>query len=272
MPELPEIVNLARQMTGRLDGKHIIQVELKQPKCLNMPPDRVRDRMIKKILGRTSTHGKWLFSRLKPKDNLLLNLGMGGDLRYHKNADMLPEKRQLRLTFSDGTELTASFWWFGYIHVVSDDELPEHRMTSRLGISPIDEEFTVEKLSSVLSGRRGAIKSFLLDQKNIAGIGNVYVQDILFRARLHPLRAIKTLRESDIHALHQSVRDVLNESIKLGGLRYERDLYGRSGRYGFEHYMVAYRPGKPCPICKTKVKKIRTGSTASYICPKCQKR
>jgi formamidopyrimidine-DNA glycosylase len=68
------------------------------------------------------------------------------------------------------------------------------------------------------------------------------------------------------------MRDVLNDSIKLGGLRYESDLYGQSGRYGLEHYMVAYKPGKPCPICKTKVKKIRTGSTASYICPKCQKR
>ncbi len=272
MPELPEIMNLARQMTRRLARKRISQVELKQPKCLNMLPDRARRRMIKKTMGVTNAHGKWLFTHLEPRENLLLNLGMGGDLRYHKNADMLPEKRQLRLTFSDGTELTASFWWFGYIHVASDDELPEHRMTGKLGISPIDEEFTVEKLSSILSGRRGAIKSFLLDQKNIAGIGNVYVQDILFRARLHPLRAIKTLRESDIHALHQSIRDVLNESIKLGGLRYERDLYGRSGRYGLEHYMVAYKPGKPCPICKTKVKKIRTGSTASYICPRCQKR
>jgi formamidopyrimidine-DNA glycosylase len=145
-------------------------------------------------------------------------------------------------------------------------------MTSKLGVSPIDEDFTVEKLGSLLSGRRGAIKSFLLDQKNVAGIGNVYVQDILFGARLHPLRDIKKLKPGDVQALHQSIRDVLSRSIKLGGLKYERDLYGRNGRFGSEHFMVGYKTGEPCPVCHKKVKKVRTGSTASYICPKCQRR
>jgi len=143
-------------------------------------------------------------------------------------------------------------------------------MTSKLGISPIEKEFTVERLGSLLSGRRGAIKSFLLDQKNIAGIGNVYVQDTLFKARLHPLRGIQTLTESEIQALHRSVGEVLRTSIRLGGLRYERDLYGRRGRYGSEQFLVGYKEKKPCPVCGTTVKKIRTGSTSSYICPKCQ--
>jgi len=272
VPELPEIVNLARQMTKRLQKKRISRVELKQPKCLNMSPDRLRRRIVKKTVGATRAHGKWLLTQLEPRENLLLNLGMGGDLRYHRNSGTVPEKRQLRIAFYDDTELTASFWWFGYIHVASDDELPRHKMTSKLGISPVEDDFTVEKLGSLLSGRRGAIKSYLLDQKNIAGIGNVYVQDILFRARLHPLHQIQTLNESDIQALHQSIRDVLNESIKLGGLRYEKDLYGRRGRYGYEHCMVAYKPGEPCPVCRTKVRKIRTGTTTSYICPSCQRR
>jgi formamidopyrimidine-DNA glycosylase len=271
MPELPEIVNLARQMTRTLEGKRISRIELAQPKCLNMRPDRFRRRILRKTVGATRAHGKWLFTRLEPRENLLLNLGMGGDLRYLKNSDTLPAKRQLRLTFNDGTELTASFWWFGYIHLSSDDELLKHKMTRKLGMAPLDPAFTAEKLGSMLSGRRGAIKSFLLDQRNIAGIGNVYVQDILFRARLNPLREIHTLRKGDIEALHRSMRDVLNESIKLGGLKYETDLRGRRGRYGPEHYRVAYKAGKPCPVCRTRIRKIRTGSTASYICPKCQK-
>jgi formamidopyrimidine-DNA glycosylase len=269
MPELPEITNLARQMTRELQEKKIHQVGLTQPKCLNTPPKRFR-RIVGKTMKQTKARGKWLFTELEPKDNLLLNLGMGGNLLYHKNQKTIPEKYQFRLTFLDNSEVTASFFWFGYIHLVSDRELPEHKMTGKLGVSPTDESFTVEKLTSLLSGRRGTIKSFLLDQKNIAGIGNVYVQDPLFRARLHPLRKIQTLTEAEIKALHLSIREVLDQSIKLKGLRYERDLYGRRGRYGPEQFLVAYKEGKPCPVCGKTIVKIKTGSTSSYVCPKCQ--
>jgi formamidopyrimidine-DNA glycosylase len=272
MPELPEIVNLAREMSARLDGKRIMRVELAQPKCFNVPPDKFRRRIIKKRVGATRAHGKWLFTRLEPGENLLLNLGMGGDLRYHKNPKTIPGKHQFRLTFSDSTELTASFWWFGYVHLASDEELPKHGMTGKLGISPIDKEFTVDRLGSMLSGRRGAIKNFLLDQKNVTGIGNVYVQDILFGAKLHPLCDIQKLKPPDVQALHRSLREVLSRSIKLGGLKYERDLYGRNGRFGPEQFKVGYKTEEPCPACGTKIKKIRTGSTASYICPRCQRR
>ena len=271
MPELPEIANLARQMTKQLNGKRITDIDLTQLKCLNTSVRKFR-RINGKRIEETKARGKWLLTRLSPDDNLLLNLGMGGDLRYHKNDDTLPKKYQLRLTFNDKTKLTISFFWFGYIHIASDRDLPKHNMTSKLGISPIDDGFTAERLGSLLSGRRGAIKSFLLNQEHIAGIGNVYVQDPLFMARLHPLRLTQTLTEREIEALHRSVGDVLNQSIRLGGLKYERDLYGRSGRYGSEHFLVAYKTNEPCPTCKTAIAKIKTGSTASYICPNCQKR
>ena len=270
MPELPEIENLAQQMVTQLKGKRITELEVTQPKCLNVPVKKFR-RIVGKTLKETNARGKWLFTNLHPDDNLLLNLGMGGDLLYHKNSNTVPKKYQLRLTFGDKTELTATFSWFGYIHLASEKELPKHKMTNKLGISPLDKEFTAEKLGALLRGRRGAIKSFLLNQTNIAGIGNVYVQDILFKARLHPLRTIQTLTESEIEALYRSTCEVLNLSISLGGLKYERNLYGRYGKYGPEHYLVAYKTGEPCPMCKTTIAKIRTGSTASYICPKCQR-
>jgi formamidopyrimidine-DNA glycosylase len=270
MPELPEITNLARQMTKQLMGKRISAVDVTQPKCLNVSVKKFR-RIVGKTFEETNGRGKWLFTHLHPDDNLLLNLGMGGDLRYHRNDATLPKKCQLRLIFNDKTKLTVAFFWFGYIHIASDGELPKHKMTNKLGMSPISKEFTVEKLASLLSRRRGAIKSFLLNQKNVAGIGNVYVQDPLFKAKLHPLRPIQTLTEPEIEALHRSLDEVLNQSIRLGGLKYERDLYGRHGKYGPEHFLVAYKTHEPCPICKTAIEKIKTGSTASYICPDCQK-
>jgi len=270
MPELPEISNLALQMTKQLDGKRIDTLDLTQPKCLNVSVRRFR-RIVGKTIEQTNPRGKWLFTKLQPRDNLLLNLGMGGDLRYHENDSTTPKKYQLQVTFDDKTQLTVAFFWFGYIHLASDKELTQHKMTSKLGISPLDKEFTVEKLASLLSGKRGTIKSFLLNQENVAGIGNVYVQDPLFKARLHPLRKIQTLTNSEIEALHQSIHEVIHHSIRLGGLKYERDLYGQHGRYGPHQFLVAYKPNEPCPNCKTTIVKIRTGSTASYICPKCQK-
>jgi len=269
MPELPEIKNLSKQMTRQLRGKRIADVRVTQPKCLNLPVKRFR-RVIGKRVNETSARGKWLFTNLHP-DTLLLNLGMGGDLIYHKNEASIPQKYQLRISFKDESALTASFFWFGYIHLVFEKELPKHKMTSNLGISALDKELTVERFTSLLSGRRGAIKSFLLDQRNLSGIGNVYVQDPLFKAKIHPLRLIQTLTPREIQALHQSIREVLNESLRLGGLRYERNLYGRNGSYGPENFLVAYKTGKPCPECRTRIAKVRTGSTASYICPNCQK-
>ena len=270
MPELPEIANLARQMTKQLKGKRIIDVDVTQPKCLNVSTKKFR-RIIGKTVVETVARGKWLFTHLNPDDNLLLNLGMGGDLHYHKNYATLPKKHQLRLTFDDRTEVTVRFFWFGYIHIASDKELAKHRMTSKLGISPTDKEFTVEKLGSLLSGRRGTIKSFLLNQKNLAGIGNVYVQDPLFKARVHPLRMNQTLTGVEIEALYRALSEIINESIRLGGLKYETDLYGRHGKYGPERFLVAYKTNEPCPKCETPIAKIKTGSTASYICPRCQR-
>jgi len=269
MPELPEIANLAKQMTKQLSGKRIADVNVTQPKCLNISPKKFR-RVIGKRINDTTAKGKWLFTNLHP-DILLLNLGMGGDLIYHKNEATIPQKYQLRVTFKDESALTASFFWFGYIHLVPEKDLLKHKMTNRLGISALDKELTAERLSMLLSGRRGAIKSFLLDQKNVSGIGNVYVQDPLFKAKIHPLRLIPTLTPNEIRALHSSIRDVLSQSVGLGGLRYERNLYGRNGNYGPEHFLVAYKTGKPCPVCRTRISKIRTGSTASYVCPHCQK-
>jgi formamidopyrimidine-DNA glycosylase len=270
MPELPEIVNLAKQMTKQLKNKRIADVDITQPKCLNVPARKFR-RIRGKTINETRAKGKWLFTSLHPNDSLLLNLGMGGDLIYHKNEASIPQKYQLRLTFTDESALTASFFWFGYIHLVPERKLDNHKMTSKLGTGALDKEFTPERFASLLSGRRGAIKTFLLDQKNVAGIGNVYVQDPLFKAKIHPLRLIPNLTPREIQVLHHSIREVLNESVKLGGLRYERNLYGRNGNYGPEHFLVAYKTGKPCPVCRTRIKKIRTGSTASYICPRCQK-
>ena len=195
---------------------------------------------------------------------------MGADVIHFKPDSRLPEKYQTKFTLEDRTGFTIRAWWFCYLHLMHANELDRHKLTARLGITPLDKRFTIDYFRQLLNNKRGSIKTFLLDQKNIAGIGNVYIQDMLFNAKLHPNRVVSSLTNAEIETLHKSIKSVLNESIKMGGLAYEKDFYGKKGDYGSDQFKIAYKPEKPCPVCQTTIQKIKTGSTSSFICPNCQ--
>ena len=268
--ELPELTVLSTQMDKEIAGKTICEVEVVNPKCLNMPLEKFRKAIVGKTIESVDNRGKWLFIRLNSKHFLLFNPGMGADVIYFRPGDTLPEKYQIKVTLQDGTGFTVRVWWFCYLHLVQQDKLGEHKLAGRLGVSPLDQEFTLGYFKQLLGKNRGTIKSFLLDQKKVAGIGNVYIQDPLFEARIHPKRRIQSLTEREIEALYEFLRSVLKESIKLGGLAYEKDFYGNKGRYCKDQFRVAYKLSQPCPVCQTAIQKIRTGSTSSFICPRCQ--
>jgi formamidopyrimidine-DNA glycosylase len=269
MPELPEIFNLAAQMDKELRGKIIRAVDVRQEKCLNVPLKQFTSLLTDKAVEAVASRGKWIFFTLDPAAYFLLNLGMGGDVLYLPPGEELPEKYRLALTFDDGSRLSIGFWWFGYAHAVED--LGDHGMTRKLGVSLLDPELTLEKFTEMLKSRKGSIKTALLDQSFLAGIGNVYVQDILFKAGLHPERKISSLSSSEKKALYEAMRVNIGEAVALGGIAPEKDLYGRPGRIPMGWFQVGYREGEPCPACGAVIEKIRTGSTASYICPKCQR-
>jgi formamidopyrimidine-DNA glycosylase len=264
MPELPEIAVFARDMQKELVGRTITSIEVFQPKCLNIPVAEFQGALIGTKILEVARHGKWLQVETS-RGWLLLNLGMGGEILL-TSRDSLPEKVRLIFDLADGAALVVNFWWFGSIHYVK--KLDEHQQVSSLG--PDFMSLTLEEFHELLRGKRGGIKSCLLNQKKIAGIGNVYVQDPLFKAGIHPLRAIDTLRDDEIEALYHAIRETLQESINLGGSHWEQNLYGEHGRWDSSYFLVAYREGKPCPTCGTAVEKIRTGSTHTHICPTCQ--
>ena len=264
MPELPEITVLARDMQRELVGRVIGGVEVLQPKCLNMPVAEFREALGGAEILEVRPHGKWVQVETS-RGWLLFNLGMGGEILL-TDRDSLPEKYRLIIDLQDGASLAVNFWWLGHAHFVAD--MADHPMTARLGPNALD--LSPDDFRALLSGRRGGIKSFLLNQKNLAGIGNVYVQDPLFKSRLHPLRPISTLRDDEVNALYHALRGTLEESIELGGSEWEMGLHGEKGRWGRPHFQVAYREGEPCPVCTTAVEKIRTGSTHTHICTSCQ--
>ena len=266
MPELPEIVCRAREMNEALVGRTVRSIEVLQPKCLNVPVERFQAGLTgAEILGVTH-RGKWLLVETS-RGHLLINMGMGGEILLVPK-DGLPEKWRVRFDLDGDETLAINFWWFGNTHFVAPGRLEEHAMTAKLGPNALD--LSPGEFAGLLAGRRGRIKSFLLDQSRIAGIGNAYVHDILFTAKLHPLRTIPTLKAADIERLYGAIRTELQRSIDVGGAWYEVGLNGEGGGFTADDLVVGYREGKPCPECGTTIEKIRTGSTSSFVCPFCQ--
>jgi len=266
MPELPEIANLARQMDRALRNKTVARISVLQPRCLNTS----RSAFIRALRGarisKVTYHGKWLLVDTT-HGWLLLCLGMGGEVLL-VTPETLPEKHRLVFDFQDRTSLAINFWWFGYAHYVPSNQLAKHTMTARLGPNILD--ITESEFIRLLNGRRGQIKAFLLDQSNLAGIGNFYIHDILFRSHLHPFRSIQTLSEVEIRKLYRVIQAQLRKSLSKGGAFYEQDLYGHKGRFSWKDIRIGYREGQRCPICRTPIEKIKTGGTSSVLCPKCQ--
>jgi formamidopyrimidine-DNA glycosylase len=263
MPELPEIVVFARDMQKELVGRTISAIEVLQPKCLNIPEAEFQDALMDAQILAITPRGKWLQVKTS-KGWLLLNLGMGGEILLIDRAH-LPEKYRLIFDLDDGAALTVNFWWFGFSHFVADPA--DHPMVGKLGPHALD--LSLDQFRALLSGCRGAIKAFLLNQDRVAGIGNVYVQTPLWKAKIHPLRPIPTLTDGEVAALWQALRDVLQGSIDAGGAPFELNLYGQKGGWD-DPYLFHWEEGASCQVCGTPLAKIRTGSTGSYICPGCQ--
>ncbi|MBD3366692.1 MAG: Fpg/Nei family DNA glycosylase [Candidatus Eisenbacteria bacterium] len=266
MPELPEIANRASEMRKHLTGRTITGIEVLQPKCLNVSKRTFSRRLKGSRFEDVSHRGKWIVASMS-EGYLFINLGMGGDLLLVP-SDELPEKRRVTFHLDDGTSLAVNFWWFGHTHVAA--RLEDHAPIAKLGPDVLD--LTKRQFRELVGGRRGGVKSFLLNQERIAGIGNAYVHDILFLAGLHPLRTLDSLTDEEIDGLWKAIRDGLKPSLRKGGAFYERDLFGRPGRFSVDDLLVAYREGKACPTCGTAVEKLKVGSTTSFICPTCQPR
>jgi formamidopyrimidine-DNA glycosylase len=267
MPELPEIASRTEEMNRELTGKVIQNIEIIQPKCLNLPVDEFVQRLLGAKFEQFHYRGKWIEGRTD-KGWLMINMGMGGELLL-TDRSQLPEKYRLIFDFTDAACLTINFWWFGYVHFVDLDALGSHTLTAKLGINALD--LGEDDFRTLLNAQKGRVKAFLLDQTKIAGIGNAYIHDILFLAKIHPLRTLSSLHENEVRALYLGIQKGLRTSLEKGGAFYESSLHGQKGGFLMEDILIGYREGQPCPVCGTPIQKIKTGSTSSFICPNCQR-
>ena len=271
MPELPEVETVRRQLEPLIRGRRIADFELApgaERLLRGASQDAVRAQLRGRSFGSVDRRGKYLGLHLDDERCCVVHLRMTGSLRFREPD--APDEPFTRAVFqlADGYQLRfVDIRKFGTIDVVDEmaDALPE------LGPEPLGNEFSVDALRDALSGRTIALKAALLDQRNIAGIGNIYADEALFIARLHPEVPAGALRPNERAALHTAIREVLEEGVAHGGASF-RDYTDTAGEEGEQQYYVRVfrRTDQPCDKCATPIRRTIVGGRATHWCPKCQ--
>ncbi|GGJ13451.1 formamidopyrimidine-DNA glycosylase [Alicyclobacillus cellulosilyticus] len=272
MPELPEVEQVRRSLEPWVVGKTIRRVEVRLARIIRTPPNPVL--FANRLAGRTVTgiarRGKYLLFSVPP-DTLVSHLRMEGQYRLEPAGAPLAPHTHVVFQFTDGSELRyRDVRQFGTMDLVGpDDPLPPG--LAALGMEPFDPRLTAEVLRACFARRRAPVKAVLLDQTVVAGIGNIYADEALFLARIHPQSPACRLSQAEAARLLAALRDVLTRAIAAGGssIRTYADGYGRHG--GFQVSLAAYgRAGAPCPRCGTPIAKVRVAGRGTHFCPVCQ--
>jgi formamidopyrimidine-DNA glycosylase len=275
MFELPEIIHLAEQLRGTIVGRRVVRVEVATPcpKFLFLSPDMpaFQGALVERRIEDVTPRGRWIFCALDDGQTLLFG-EFGGRLLFHPAGSPVPAKRHWVAEFDDGAKLTLAIQMWGFLGVLTEAEIAQHPYAGTLAFTPLDASFTeaafLERLDRHAAGENKPIKAFLTHSPNVAGIGNGYLQDILFRARLNPKRKVSSLSPDERSALYDALRQTLREAVDLGGRDSERDLFDRPG--GYTPLLDGRAAGRPCPTCGTPIAKIQYLGGSCYVCPRCQ--
>lgn len=272
VPELPEVETVRRKLAPRVEGRVIEQISVLDPLwSAPQPTGHFEDLIAGRRVERFSRRGKYLVLELENERFLVMHLRMTGTLLY----DPLPDTRYSRVEFNldDGTRiLFCDPRRFGTGLVIDGKLALAAYFSVRLGLEPFDDQFGPKYLAEQTEGRKVAIKSLLLDQKRIAGIGNIYADEALFRAGIHPESEAGRLSPDALSRLAPAIVDALTAGIDAGGATIDdfRDPDGAWGSYQSE-FLVHRREGLPCPDCETPISKMKVGGRGTYWCKSCQK-
>ncbi len=274
MIEMPEAMTIAKQMNTTLTGKTIAHFSrgplVHKFLWLSKPAEEYDAFLAGKPVTGVKSYGRSIY--LYVDDSHLLWFGeLGGRILYHAAGQPLPPKYHLRWDFTDASAMTFNMQMWGFVGLLERSEIPRHPY-AEVGIPPLSEGFTLERFDQLLEEypdkTKKGVKGFLVTSKHINGIGNGYLQDILFRAKIHPSRKIPTLVSSERQKLYTAIQDTMAEAIKLGAREDERDLFDQPG--GYKRLMSNQTVGQACTNCGTSIQKISYLGGACYICPSCQ--
>ncbi len=269
MPELPEVETVVRDLRRLLPGRTICAVDIYWAKAIATPgPGEFAARVCGQRITGVDRRGKFIVLHLE-RDELLVHLRMTGQLLLVPASEE-PDLHHLRVALTvDGQRLLFNdARKFGRMYLVREADA----VLGQLGPEPLEAGFTVERLAGCLRGRRGPIKSVLVNQKALAGIGNIYADEVLHAAGVAPQRPADSLSPAEIRALHAAIRGELERAIRNRGTTFRdyRDAQGRPGGY-LEHLRVYGRGGERCQRCGDRIACVRIGGRSSYHCPRCQR-
>jgi formamidopyrimidine-DNA glycosylase len=274
VPELPEVETVRARMEPVLRGRRFERVEINDPRLVRpYEPAEVAAELEGERVASVERRGKYLIVRFESDRVLLIHLRMTGSLR-HGGEDGLVEDphRRAVVRLDDGSDVAyRDVRRFGTWLLLEPGEL-EPYLAARVGEEPLDALFTVARLGERLEKRRAPIKAALLDQRTLAGMGNIYVDEALWRARIHPLRPAESLDRNELRRLHKGVRAALEMGIARQGSTL-RDYALPDGGSGSmqDEFKVYGRGGEPCDRCGTPIAKSRVGGRGTWFCPTCQR-
>jgi formamidopyrimidine-DNA glycosylase len=275
MPELPEVETVRRGLALRISGRRIVRAELRRPDLRRPFPPMLADRLDGAQIGALSRRGKYILIELDATGLLLLHLGMSGRITTGDSDGAEAKHDHVVLTLDDGTVVRLNdARRFGTLDYLRRGEEATHPLLAGMGPEPLGPDFDGAYLSRVLAGKMTPIKSALLDQRVVAGLGNIYVCEALYRAGVSPRRLAATVSGWRAARLAAAIREVLGEAIEAGGSSL-RDYVQANGELGyFQHRWAVYgREGEPCPgcTCAEGVRRITQAGRSTFFCAKKQR-
>ena len=280
MPELPEVETVRRGLEPVLVGHVVARADVRRPDLRWPFPARLAERLEGARVETLGRRSKYLLAGLDRSETLIVHLGMSGRIlvsgaqvgAFHHPHPAPAKHDHLVLDLDDGGRVTLNdARRFGAVDLWPTAGLESHRLLAGLGPEPLGNAFDAACLASRLAGRATSVKAVLIDQRVVAGLGNIYVCEALWRARVSPLRPAGDVTEAEAEAIVAAVRAVLVDAIEAGGSSL-RDYRRADGELGyFQHSFAVYgREGEPCPRCGTPVARVVQAGRSSFFCPRCQ--
>jgi formamidopyrimidine-DNA glycosylase len=273
VPELPEVETIRRQLVPHVEGRTIASAQILDPRWTRPdPPGLVEAQLRGAVVERLGRAGKYLVWSLSEDRYLLQHLRMTGTLLYDPPA--APQHTRVLLELEDGHRVVyVDPRRFGTGHLVHGADARDAYLDERLGVEPFTPEFTAEHLRTQARGRTAPVKAFVLDQRRVAGVGNIYADEALFRAGIHPLRPAGRLTTADWERVREGIEEALSAGIEAKGASIDDFRHVDGARGSFQDlFLVHRRAGQPCARCGATIAKIVAGGRGTYVCERCQPR
>ena len=273
MPELPEVETVRRGLEKLILGMKIASIEIRYPKMIKTDLDQFQKELPGQLVKSMGRRGKYLLFYLTDKV-LISHLRMEGKYFYY--PDQVPERKHAHVLihFEDGGTLVyEDVRKFGTMELLAPELLDAYFVSKKLGPEPTEQDFDLEIFRGFLKKSKKPIKSHLLDQTLVAGLGNIYVDEVLWRAKVHPASPSQSLTRAEATAIHEQTIEVLGQAVEKGGstIRTYTNAFGEDGTMQ-EFHQVYDKTGEACSRCGAIIEKIQLGGRGTHFCPKCQRR